>query len=123
MSITFIFALLQNLISIEDTLFDMGVPRHTRGYKYPTIAIELSITEPGAITKAIYPEVAKRAGTTPINVERNIRFALDCTREKGLNSSYFEYFQRPHERPSNAAIVATTVQIVRERLEKESFGG
>lgn len=107
---------------IENTLFEMGVPNNTIGHKCLVYAIELELTEPGAITKVTYPEVARRVRCKVINVERNIRFALERTWEKGLSIPYFKYFQRPYERPSNSVFISTVARIVRERLEKESFG-
>lgn len=107
---------------IETTLFEIGVPQNTIGYSCLVFAVELELTEKGAITKVIYPEVAKRIKTNAANVERNIRFALDRTWEKGLNMAYFRYFQRPFVRPTNSVFISTVAQIVLERLEKESFG-
>lgn len=107
---------------IENILFEMGVPNNTSGYRCLVIAIELTMTEGGAITKTIYPEVAKRVKASVINVERNIRFTLDRTWDKGLSIAYFKYFQRPYERPPNSVFISTVVHIVRERFEKESFG-
>ena len=107
---------------IEKTLFEMGVPSNTIGFKCLIYAIELELTEPGALAKVTYAEVARRVKCNTMNVERNIRFALDRTWEKGLCRPYFKYFQRPHERPSNSVFISTVARIVRERLEKESFG-
>ena len=50
----------------------MGVPAHIKGYQYLREAILIAVDDMeviNAVTKVLYPEVAKRFGTTVSNVK------------------------------------------------------
>lgn len=54
-------------------IHEIGVPAHIKGYQYLREAIILTVENMdviNAVTKVLYPEVAKRFGTTPSRVER-----------------------------------------------------
>lgn len=64
-------------------LRDVGIPTSIRGYRYLQDGIQLVLENPHvAMTKELYPAVARRYGTTPSRVERAIRHAIEvsCTR-------------------------------------------
>ena len=61
-------------------IHEIGVPAHIKGYQYLREAIILTVENMdviNAVTKVLYPEVAKRFGTTPSRVERAIRHAIE----------------------------------------------
>ena len=62
-------------------LFDLMLPPNYKGYKYLREAIVLLCdnvnAESGSFNKYIYPSIASKYNTTPQNVERNIRFAVN----------------------------------------------
>lgn len=63
-------------------LRDIGVSVGMVGYKYLKAAIILAISDPealNAVTKFIYPVIASKHGSSPNNVERNIRYAIDSS--------------------------------------------
>ena len=65
---------------VTDIIHEIGVPAHIKGYQYLREAIILTIKDMdmiNAVTKVLYPEVAKRFGTTPSRVERAIRHAIE----------------------------------------------
>lgn len=65
---------------IADMLKDIGMPQHVKGYYYVTLAIKLCVERHDyldAITKELYPEIAKEWGTTGSRVERAIRHAIE----------------------------------------------
>lgn len=64
---------------ISETLCKIGVPAHIKGYRYLRTAIAMCAEDPqmiGAVTKLLYPAVAKMYSSTPSRVERAIRHAL-----------------------------------------------
>ena len=62
------------------------MPAHIKGYQYLREAIILTINDMdmiNAVTKVLYPEVAKRFNTTPSRVERAIRHAIEVAWDRG----------------------------------------
>ena len=64
---------------ILELLYQLGVTANYRGFRYIVTAVELILEDPQrllAVTKDLYPDVAKRCKTTSSGVERNIRTAI-----------------------------------------------
>ena len=64
---------------VTDIIHEIGVPAHIKGYQYLREAICLTVNDMDAInavTKVLYPAVAKKFSTTPSRVERAIRHAI-----------------------------------------------
>ena len=78
-----------------------------KGYPYVRRAILMVIAEPElahALTKALYPALAREFGTTPSCVERAIRSAVDAAWLRGdpeLQRAYFNV-----DKPSNGVFIA-----------------
>lgn len=73
-------------ISITKLLHELGVPSHIKGYAYIKEAINLIYNDnnyKGAITKELYPEIAKKFNTTSSRVERAIRHAIEVSWTRG----------------------------------------
>ena len=71
---------------VTDIIHEIGVPAHIKGYQYLREAIILTINDMdmiNAVTKVLYPEVAKRFSTTPSRVERAIRHAIEVAWDRG----------------------------------------
>ena len=71
---------------VTDIIHEIGVPAHIKGYQYLREAIILTINDMemiNAVTKVLYPEVAKKFGTTPSRVERAIRHAIEVAWDRG----------------------------------------
>lgn len=77
----------QSLESIvTDVIHEIGIPAHIKGYQYLREAIILTINDMdiiNAVTKVLYPTVAKKFGTTPSRVERAIRHAIEVAWDRG----------------------------------------
>ena len=74
------------VLEITSMLHDVGVPAHIKGYQYLREAIAMAVHEPeniSAITKILYPAVAKRFQTTSSRVERAIRHAIEVAWDRG----------------------------------------
>ena len=58
---------------VTEIIHEIGVPAHIKGYQYLREAIILAINDMdiiNAVTKVLYPTVAKKYATTPSRVER-----------------------------------------------------
>ena len=72
--------------AVTEIIHEIGVPAHIKGYQYLREAIILTINDMdiiNAVTKVLYPEVAKKFGTTPSRVERAIRHAIEVAWDRG----------------------------------------
>lgn len=80
-------------MSITKLLHELGVPSHIKGYNYIREGITMIYNNPdlqGAITKELYPEIAKKYHTTSSRVERAIRHAI----EVGWNRANWELMEK-----------------------------
>ena len=69
-------------LSITKLLHELGVPSHIKGYTFIKEGINLVYNDPNlssAITKELYPVIAKKYDTTPSRVERAIRHAIEVS--------------------------------------------
>ena len=81
--------------SISRILHELGMPSHIKGYQYLREAIILTINDMDAInavTKVLYPEVAKKFSTTPSRVERAIRHAIEVAWDRGDVETLQKFF-------------------------------
>ncbi|MDO4380580.1 MAG: sporulation transcription factor Spo0A [Clostridia bacterium] len=100
-------------IVISDIMRQIGVPAHIKGYQYLRQAIMLTVKDPElmhAVTKILYPTVAKQNNTTSSRVERAIRHAIEVAWDRGdvdVLSSYFGYtIQNSRGKPTNSEFIA-----------------
>lgn len=81
--------------TVTDIIHEIGVPAHIKGYHYLREAIILTINDMdmiNAVTKVLYPEVAKRFSTTPSRVERAIRHAIEVAWDRGDVETLQKFF-------------------------------
>lgn len=98
---------------VTKIIHEIGVPAHIKGYQYLRSAILMTVGDNDAInavTKVLYPTVAKQYGTTSSRVERAIRHAIEVAWDRGdvdtLNS-YFGYtIQTGRGKPTNSEFIA-----------------
>ena len=98
---------------IANLFISVGIPAHIKGYQFLRDAILLTMNEPeyiNAVTKRLYPEIAKKNGTTASRVERAIRHAIEVAWDRGdvdtLNS-YFGYtIHNLRGKPTNSEFIA-----------------
>ncbi len=98
---------------ISDIMREIGVPAHIKGYEYLRESIKLVIGKPDlihAVTKELYPTIAKNNSTTPSRVERAIRHAIEVAWDRGdvdVLSSYFGYtILNSRGKPTNSEFIA-----------------
>ncbi|WP_331488483.1 sporulation transcription factor Spo0A [Butyricicoccus sp. Marseille-Q5471] len=84
-------------VRVTDVIHQVGVPAHIKGYQYLREAIMMAVEDMeavGAITKILYPSIAKKFKTTSSRVERAIRHAIEVAWDRGdleTLQSYFGY--------------------------------
>ena len=110
---------------VTDIIHEVGVPAHIKGYQYLREAIMLTIKDMdmiNAVTKVLYPEVAKRFNTTPSRVERAIRHAIEVAWDRGdieVLQKFFGYtVSNIKGKPTNSefiAMIADSLTLKRKR--------
>ncbi len=98
---------------VTDVIHEIGVPAHIKGYQYLREAIILTINDMemiNAVTKVLYPEVARKFDTTPSRVERAIRHAIEVAWDRGdieILQKYFGYtVSNIKGKPTNSEFIA-----------------
>ena len=115
-------------LTVTEILHQIGVPAHIKGYQFLRDAILLTTADHGyinAVTKRLYPEIAKKNGTTASRVERAIRHAIEVAWDRGdvdtLNS-YFGYtIHNLRGKPTNSEFIAMIAD--KMRLDKRQRVG
>ena len=70
---------------IEKRIYEMGIPKHIKGYRYLIEAIETAVNNadnPTLTAKEIYCAIAEKYETTPSRVERAIRHTMEIALDK-----------------------------------------
>lgn len=106
---------------VTDMLHEIGIPAHIKGYHYLRDAIIMSVEDMdvlNAITKVLYPTVAKKYQTTSSRVERAIRHAIEVAWSRGKLDTLDELFgytvSNGKGKPTNSefiALIADTIQL------------
>lgn len=104
----------QNLESlITAIIHEIGVPAHIKGYQYLRESILMTVDDMdiiNAVTKILYPEVAKTFGTTASRVERAIRHAIEVAWDRGDLETLQKYFgytvSNSKGKPTNSEFIA-----------------
>ena len=98
---------------VTDIIHEIGVPAHIKGYQYLREAIILTIEDMdviNAVTKVLYPEVAKKYNTTPSRVERAIRHAIEVAWDRGDIETLQKFFgytvSNIKGKPTNSEFIA-----------------
>ena len=108
---------------VTHMLHDAGMPANISGYQYLREAILITAADPSvlnkAVTKILYPEIARRYGTTALRVERCIRSAIETAWDRASPEALPKYFgctvSSQRGKPSNAEFIA----LLAERLTLE----
>ena len=91
-----------------------------KGYQYLREAIMITVRDMdviNAVTKILYPEVAKRYATTPSRVERAIRHAIEVAWSRGKMDTIDEMFgytiHNGKGKPTNSEFIALITDRIR----------
>ncbi|MER2106666.1 MAG: sporulation transcription factor Spo0A [Solibacillus sp.] len=106
--------------TITSIIKEIGVPAHIKGYSYLREAIQMvyyDIELLGSVTKILYPEIAKKFGTTPSRVERAIRHAIEVAWNRGSYENISEMFgytvHHMKSKPTNSEFIAMIADKIR----------
>ena len=112
--------------TVTTILHQIGVPAHIKGYHYLREGILLAINDSGmvhAVTKQLYPTIAKRFETTPSRVERAIRHAIEVAWDRGdvdVLNAYFGYtIQNSRGKPTNSEFIAMIADKIRIQMHSK----
>lgn len=105
---------------VTSMIHEIGVPAHIKGYQYLREAIILAVKDMdviNAITKVLYPQVAKTFATTPSRVERAIRHAIEVAWDRGDLDTLQRFFgytvSNTKGKPTNSEFIA----LIADRLQ------
>ena len=111
-------------VKITEILHQIGVPAHIKGYHYLRDSIIMSVEHPeiiNAVTKQLYPSVAKKYDTTSSRVERAIRHAIEVAWDRGdvdVLNSYFGYtIHISRGKPTNSEFIAMIADKLRLQMK------
>ena len=98
---------------VTGIIHEIGVPAHIKGYQYLREAIIIAVADMdviNAITKVLYPQVAKAFQTTPSRVERAIRHAIEVAWDRGDLDTLQRFFgytvSNTKGKPTNSEFIA-----------------
>ena len=98
---------------VTGIIHEIGVPAHIKGYQYLREAIIIAVEDMdviNAITKVLYPQVAKTFQTTPSRVERAIRHAIEVAWDRGDLDTLQKFFgytvSNTKGKPTNSEFIA-----------------
>ncbi len=113
--------------TVTEIIHEIGVPAHIKGYQYLREAIILTVEDMdviNAVTKVLYPAVAKSFNTTPSRVERAIRHAIEVAWDRGDLETLQKYFgytvSNTKGKPTNSEFIAMIAdRLVLEQKKRE----
>ena len=105
---------------VTDMIHEIGIPAHIKGYHYLRDAIIMAVDDMdvlNAITKVLYPTIAKMHQTTASRVERAIRHAIEVAWNRGKMDTINELFgygiQAGKGKPTNSEFIALIADKIR----------
>ena len=107
-------------VEVTKIIHQMGVPAHIKGYQYlrdSILAVIEDVSLLGAVTKELYPLIAKKYMTTPSRVERAIRHAIELAWDRGnvdMMNRFFGYtINVERGKPTNSEFIAMVADKLR----------
>ncbi|NLK93627.1 MAG: sporulation transcription factor Spo0A [Clostridiales bacterium] len=98
---------------IISIIHEIGVPAHIKGYMYLREAITMVVNDMellSAVTKELYPSIAKKYNTTASRVERAIRHAIEVAWGRGqveaINKLFGYTIHNEKGKPTNSEFIA-----------------
>ena len=115
---------------VTNVIHEIGVPAHIKGYQYLREAIMIAVNDMdviNAITKVLYPQVAKTFATTPSRVERAIRHAIEVAWDRGDLDTLQRFFgytvSNTKGKPTNSEFIALIADRLQLQLKNTAVAG
>ena len=109
---------------VTSIIHEIGVPAHIKGYQYLREGILIAVEDMdviNAVTKVLYPAVAKRFGTTASRVERAIRHAIEVAWDRGDLETLQRFFgytvSNSKGKPTNSEFIAMISDRIRLQMK------
>ena len=107
-------------IMVSNMIKTIGVPAHIKGYQFLRDAIMWVIEDMeviNAVTKELYPGIAKKHKTTSSRVERAIRHAIEVSWQRGdidtLDKLFGHTVKFTKDKPTNSEFIAMIADRIR----------
>lgn len=114
-------------IMVSNMIKTIGVPAHIKGYQFLRDAIMWVVEDMeliNAVTKELYPGIAKKHKTTSSRVERAIRHAIEVSWQRGdvetLNKLFGHTVKFTKDKPTNSEFIAMIADRIRLQLKHQS---
>ncbi len=108
--------------TINSIFLTIGIPAHIKGYQFLRTGVKMVMEEPtiiNAITKQLYPGIAKVYETSASKVERAIRHAIEVAWSRGkienINQIFGYNIYTKNDKPTNGEFIA----LVADKLSLE----
>ena len=108
----------------SNALKKAGIPPHILGYDYLGEAIEIVLSDRSklhAVTKELYPSIAKKFDSRPSRVERAIRHAVEVSfrhlTAEDIEEMFGNTFSDEMARPTNSHFIAAMVELIETKEE------
>lgn len=105
-------------------MHDVGLPAHIKGYQYVRTAIMMVVENMDLlnyITKQLYPDIAKKYGSTSSRVERAIRHAIEVAWTRGkpeiMNELFGYTIDMEKGKPTNSEFIAMIADRIRLQMK------
>ncbi len=113
-------------VTVSNIIKIVGVPAHIKGYQFLRDSIIWTIKDNeiiNAVTKELYPGIAKRYHTTASRVERAIRHAIEVAWQRGdletINKLFGYTIQVSKGKPTNSEFIAMIADKIRLQLKSK----
>ena len=112
---------------VTSIIHEIGVPAPIKGYQYLREAIIIAVNDMdviNAITKVLYPQVAKTFPTTPSRVARAIRHAIEVAWDRGDLDTLQRFFgytvSNTKGKPTNSEFIALIADKLQLQLKNSN---
>lgn len=110
--------------AITNIIHEIGVPAHIKGYIYLREAITMVVNNIellSAVTKELYPSIARKYNTTSSRVERAIRHAIEVAWGRGrvdtINNLFGYTVHNDKGKPTNSEFIAMIADKLRLEMK------
>lgn len=108
---------------VTNFMHELGLPAHIKGYQYIRTAIMMVVEDMDLlnyITKHLYPDIAKKYGSTSSRVERAIRHSIEVAWTRGKPETMNEIFGYTIDtgkgKPTNSEFIAMIADRIRLQI-------
>ncbi len=109
------------LSPIIKALHELNAPHESQGFRFLEKSIALAIEDPdllNAVTKELYPTVAKKLHSTANSVESDMRRAISHIWKHGDPEMLGKYFPHASRKPTTSAFIATLADALRMTVKR-----